>query len=273
MRKIRRRRTGEPAQPTPAPAPAPPPPPPPRTAEELVGGRSGIGAAMWALTRRKLRELEGTKWVANEARRQLRELKGRRWEKATEKTRVKEAERRARKEMAREAEERARKSLADRIEKETGKRYAESTLRKHAAAGTTPGTADGDKMVRQAAIDNAGSIDKFARSRGMTHSAVVRWRDHGGDLPEQYPDSLLLLVDFIATLLSKGARYKEDQLWSVEIVVTGDDVALVLEAERTGDYSQVIPLIADLAAEQFPWTGVADREFLVTEIVAITILR
>ncbi|MCT7372118.1 hypothetical protein [Mycolicibacterium llatzerense] len=217
--------------------------------------------------------MEGTKWVANEARRQLRELKGRRWEKATEKARVQEAEKRARKEMAKAAEERARKALADRIEKETGKRYAESTLRRHARAGTLPGGIDADKMVRQAAIDNAGSIDKFGLAHGMTHSAVVRWREQGGDLPEQYPDSLLLLVDFIATLLSKGARYKEDQLWSVEIMVTGDDVALVLEAERTGDYSRVIPLIADLASEQFPWTGAADREFLVTEIVAITILR
>lgn len=271
MRKIRRRRSGEPAPPPPA--PAPPPPPPPQTAEDLVGGRSGIGAAIWGLTRRKLRELEGTKWVANEARRQLRELKGRRWEKATEKARFKEAEKRARKEMAKEAQQRARSEMAKRIEKETGKRYAESTLRKHAAAGTTPGSLDGEKMARQAAIDNAGSIDKFAVAHGMTRSAVVRWRDHGGALPEQYPDSLLLLVDFIATLLSKGARYKEDQLWSVEIVVTGDAVALVLEAERTGDYSQVIPIIADLAAEQFPWTGAADREFLVTEIVAITILR
>jgi hypothetical protein len=243
MRKIRRRRSGEPAPET-TPAAAPPPPPPPRTAEELVGGRSGLGASLWALTRRKVRE-----------------LRGRRWEGATERQRFREAERRA------------RETLSSRIEKETGKRYAARTLRRHISDGTTPGTLDGDKMVRQAAIDNAGSIDKFARSRGMTHSAVVRWREQGGDLPEQYVESLLLVVDFIATLFSKGERYKEDQLWSVEVIVTGEDVARVLEAERTGDYETLLELVARVAVEQFPWVGAAQREFLVTEIVAVTIVR
>lgn len=243
MRKIRRRRSGEPV-PEPPPAAAPPPPPPPRTAVELVGGRSGLGAALWALTRRKARE-----------------IRGRRWEGATERQRFREAERRA------------RATLNARIEKETGKRYSDRTLRKHIAAGTTPGTVDGDKMVRQAAIDNAGSIDKFARSRGMTHAAVVRWREQGGDLPEQYPDSLLLIIDFIATLISKGERYKENQLWSVEIVVSGEDVARVLEAQRTGNYEDLLATVARVGVEQFPWVGAADRQFEVTEIVSVSVLK
>ncbi len=242
MRKIRRRRSGEPAPQT---APVPPPaPPPPRAAAELVGGRSGLGAALWALTRRKVQE-----------------LRGRRWEGATERQRFREAERRA------------RATLNARIEKETGKRYSARTLRKHIAAGTTPGTVDGEKMVRQAAIDNAGSIDKFARSRGMTHAAVVRWREQGGDLPEQYPDSLLLIIDFIATLVSKGERYKENQLWSIEVVVSGEDLARILEAQRTGSYGDLLATVARVGVEQFPWVGAAQREFEVTEIVSVSILQ
>lgn len=242
MRKIRRRRPGE--EPPAEPAPPPAPPPVPRTAEELSGGRRGTAAGMWGLARRKLHE-----------------LRGRRWERATDRQRVAEAERRAREEMA------------ARIEAETGRRPSDRTLRRHRADGTVPRGVDADKMTRQAAIDNAGSIVKFGRARGMSRGAVVRWRDQGGDLPEELPESLRFFVAIVATLFSKGERYKKNAVWTVEVVVEGADVVRVSEAARTGDYSDMRDLIGDLAADHFPWVGPAERSFEVSEVLEISISR
>lgn len=267
MRKIRLRRAEE----QPAAPPPPPTPPPPRTARELVGGRGGLAAAVWGLSRRKLRELQATKFESDTVRRKLRELKGRRWERASEQARVREAEKRARAEVSKEAQRRAHAELARRIEKETGHRYSERTLRKHIRAGDAPPTVDVERMERQAAIDNAGSIDRFARSQGMSHGAVVWWRDHGGDLPEQLPDSLLIYAVFVATLISGGNRYKDDGIWQVDMTVTGEYVAAVLAAARSGDYQGLLGYMAAAGAEQFPWVGEADRSFEVTEILEISI--
>jgi hypothetical protein len=240
MRKIRQRR-GEPEPPPGPPAPPPEPPAPARAAEDLTGGRRGAAAGMWGLARRKLRE-----------------LRGRRWEAATERQRRAEADRRAREELAR------------RIERQTGRRPSERTLRRHAAAGTVPRGVDEQKLARQAAIDDAGGINKFARRHGMTRGAVTRWRDRGGVLPE-LPESLRFFVVFVATLISKGERYKTDQVWQTEIIVDGAAVARVVEAARTGDFSVVSRLVGDLAVDQFPWVGAADREFEVSEIVEIAV--
>lgn len=240
MRKIRRRRPGE--EP-PAESPPPPAPPPvPRTAEDISGGRRGAAAGIWGLARRKLHA-----------------LRGRRWERATDRQRVAEAERRAREDLAR------------RIERETGRRPSERTLRRHVAAGTVPRGVDADKMTRQAAIDNAGSITKFAHARGMSRGAVVRWRDQGGDLPEELPESLRFFVAIVATLFSRGERYKTNAVWTVDILVEGTNVARVAEASRTGDYSDVRDLVGELAADQFPWVGPADRSFEVSEVLEISI--
>lgn len=243
MRKIRRRSDQEPIPAAAAP-PVAPPPPPRRTAAELTDGRRGAAAGMWALARRKLRE-----------------LRGRRWEGATER------------ERHREAEKRAREELASRIEAETGKRPSDRTLRRHAAAGTVPRGMDPAKTQRQAAIDNAGSIAKFARMQGMTEYAVKRWRDEGGELPERIPESLRFHVVIVATLFSRGERYKIDTVWVTEIVVDGDAVARVAEAAHTGDYGPVIDLVGELAADQFPWVGPAERVFEVSEVVEISIAK
>ncbi|MGD9622193.1 MAG: hypothetical protein AB7G47_19395 [Mycolicibacterium sp.] len=253
MRKIRRRSSAEePSPPPPAPPPpAPPAPPARRTAAELVDGRQGVAAGLWGLAQRKLRD-----------------LRGRRWEAATERQRITEAHR-----QDREARKQAREELAKRIEKETGWRPSERTLRRHAAAGTVPRGVDGDKMVRQAAIDNAGGIARFARSRGMTDYAARKWRDQGGELPEQIPESLRFFVTLVATLVSKGNRYKQDQVWTTEIVVDGSAVARVAEAARSGEFSAVNDLVGQLAADQFPWVGAADRSFEVAEVVEISIVK
>ncbi|GAT07644.1 uncharacterized protein RMCN_0777 [Mycolicibacterium novocastrense] len=193
------------------------------------------------------------------ARRKLRELRGRRWEAATERQRRREADRRAREELAR------------RIERQTGRRPSERTLRRHAAAGTVPRGVDAEKLGRQAAIDAAGGIAKFARQQGMSERAVVRWRERGGPLPEVVPESLRFFVAMVATLISKGERYKTDQLWATEITVDGVSVARVVEAAQSGDFSGVRTLVGELAADQFPWVGAAERHFEVSEIIEISV--
>lgn len=240
MRLIRRRTDNDPG---PA-RPAPPPEPPPRTAEGISGGRRGADASMWGLARRKLRD-----------------LRGKRWETATNYQREQEAKRQAREELAR------------RIERQTGWRPSDRTLRRHVAAGTAPRGVDAGKLERQAAIDNAGSIAAFARMRGISEYSVKRWRDQGGDLPEHLPDSLRFHVAMVATLYSKGQRYKSDEVWSTEISVDGNSVVRVAEAARTGDYVGVHDLVGQLAAEQFPWVGSADRTFEVTDVLEISVVK
>lgn len=273
MRMARRRTSGPQA---PAPPPPPPRPSPParqaRSTDELVDGRTGVGAALWGLARRKLRDLQNTKWEADMVRRQLRELKGRRWDRASEQARLREAEKRAREELAKEVDKRAREELANRIEKETGRRPAESTLRRHQSAGTAPRGVDAGKLARQAAIDNDGSIAKFARRHGISTYAVRRWRDEGGDLPERpEPESLDFSVAIQATLYSNGERYKHDTIWHVDVTVDGDAVARIAEASRTGDYDDVADLIGALAADQFPWVGEAERVFEVSDVIDISV--
>lgn len=271
---IRRRTSAPQAPPPPVPPPRPSPPPArqARSTDDLVDGRTGVGAALWGLARRKLRELQGTKWEADMARRKLRELKGRRWERASEQARVREAEKRAREELAKEADKRAREELANRIEKETGRRPAESTLRHHKTAGTTPRGVDPGKLARQAAIDNDGSIAKFARRHGISTYAVKRWRDEGGDLPERpVPESLDFSVAIVATLYSNGERYKHDTIWHVDVTIDGDAVARIAEASRTGNYDDVADLVGALAADQYPWVGEADRIFEVSEVIDISV--
>lgn len=269
-----RRRTSAPPAPPP---PQPPPRPAPqarqaRSAGELVDGRTGVGAALWGLARRKVRELQGTKWEADMVRRKMRELKGRRWERASEQARVREAEKRARAEMAKEVDRRAREELATRIEKETGRRPAESTLRHHKSAGTAPHGVDADKLARQAAIDNDGSIAKFARRHGISTYAVKRWRDEGGDLPERpEPERLDFSVAIVATLYSNQERYKHDTIWHVDVTVDGDAVARIAEASRTGNYDDVADLVGALAADQYPWVGEAERVFEVSEVIDISV--
>jgi hypothetical protein len=238
----------------------------------LVDGRTGVGAALWGLVRRKLRELQATKWEADMVGRKLRELSGRRWDRASEQARIAEAQKRARTALAKEADKRAVEELANRIEKETGRRPAESTLRRHKSAGSAPRDVDADKLARQAAIDNDGSIARFARRHGISAYAVKRWRDEGGDLPERpEPESLDFSVAFVATLYSNGQRYKHDTIWHVDLTVDGDAVARIAQASRTGSYDDVIDLLAMLAAEQFPWVGEADRVFEISDIIDISV--
>jgi hypothetical protein len=243
-----------------------------RTTGELVDGRTGVGAALWGLGRRKLRELQATKWEADIVSRKLRELSGRRWGRASEQARHREAQKRARAALVKEADRRALQELAHRIEKETGRRPAVSTLRRHNAAGTAPRGVDADKLARQAAIDNGGSITKFARRHGISTYAVKRWRDEGGDLPQRLePESLDFSVAIVATLYSNGQRYKHDTIWHVDVTADGDAVARIAEASRTSDYDDVADLIAVLAADQFPWVGQADRVFEISDVIDINI--
>ncbi|MGH3580880.1 MAG: hypothetical protein ACRDUB_04795, partial [Mycobacterium sp.] len=102
--------------------------------------------------------------------RKLRELTGRRWAGRSEVQRRAEATRRGARDMAR------------RIERETGRRPAESTIRRNAARGTAPKGIDAARADRNAAIDRAGGVRAFAERAGISARAASRWRDSGGTL-------------------------------------------------------------------------------------------
>ncbi|SDC05796.1 hypothetical protein SAMN04488581_0011 [Mycolicibacterium neoaurum] len=131
----------------------------------------------------------------NLADRKLRELTGHRW------ARVSEAQRRA------EATRRGARGMARRIERETGRRPAESTIRRHAAQGTAPKGIDQARADRQAAIDRAGSLNPFAARAGISARAAGRWRDAGGTLAPS-AGAAVIVVEFtvVGDLFHAGKR-------------------------------------------------------------------
>jgi hypothetical protein len=126
-------------------APRPTPPPPKTT--PAGPPRTGFKAALRALRERKLGELLDTA----------------KWRKRPQAEREAEAKARADREMAR------------RIERQTGKKPAESTIRRNAAKNTAPRGADQERLDRQAIIDRAGGVKTFASQAKVSESTVRRW--------------------------------------------------------------------------------------------------
>lgn len=120
--------------------------PPPKTPEPAAP-RTGFKAALRALRERKLGDLLDTA----------------KWRKRTEAEREAEAKARADREMAR------------RIERQTGRKPAESTIRRNAAKDTAPRGADQERLDRQAIIDRAGGVKTFASQAKVSESTVRRW--------------------------------------------------------------------------------------------------
>lgn len=126
-------------------APGPTPPPPKTT--PTGPPRTGFKAALRALRERKLGDLLDTaKW-------------------------------RKRPQAEREAEARARadREMARRIERQTGRKPAESTIRRNAAKDTAPRGVDQERLDRQAIIDRAGGVKAFASQAQVSESTVRRW--------------------------------------------------------------------------------------------------
>lgn len=125
---------------------SPRPTPPPKTTS-AAPPRTGFKAALRALRERKLGELLDTA----------------KWRKRPQAEREAEAKARADREMAR------------RIERQTGRKPAESTIRRNAAKDTAPRGADQERLDRQAIIDRAGGVKAFASQAQVSESTVRRW--------------------------------------------------------------------------------------------------
>lgn len=258
----RRDRRGASASPPP-PAPAkgaaraatPPPPqsatPPPAT---------GFGASLRNIVARKLRELTGA-----------------RWEGASERDKNREATRRGVNEMAR------------RIERETGKRPAESTIRRNASRNATPRGVDQERLDRQGRIDEAGGFKRFAERAGISQRQAVRWRDTGGPLAPfvTYVSGILrVMFDVTCNIFHVGARGRitpeynrrldnnTDPLYGTPLQIDEPDAARLAEAHAMGDTEEVMNILGDYLAMKVAamWPGRPGRTVNVTVVHDILLL-
>lgn len=126
---------------------APRPAPPPQKSTSAGPPRTGFKAALRALRERKLGELLDTA----------------KWRKRPQAEREAEAKARADREMAR------------RIERQTGRKPAESTIRRNASKDTAPRGVDQERLDRQAIIDRAGGVKAFAAQAQVSESTARRW--------------------------------------------------------------------------------------------------
>lgn len=197
---------------------------------------AGFGAAFQALVDRKLREL-GPNW-------QQRSYRARRAE----------------------AIRRATHDMAGRVERQSGRRPAESTLRRNARTNRAPRGVDPGWLDRQARIDEAGGVKALAQMLGVSQYAVRRWRDDGRPL---VPGALIITADVEGVLIVNGEEYPRSLTVSVVIYPpAADDVRV---ANALGNMDRIAELLGPEIAEQVDWAGDADREYTVTEIVDISL--
>lgn len=197
----------------------------------------GFRAAFQALTGRKLRELGG-RWQ----QRPLREQQA-------------------------EAARRATTEMANRVERQTGRRPADSTIRRSARTNRTPRGLDTSVSNRQTRIDAAGGVKALSQLLGVSQYAVRRWRDHGRPL---VPGALTIVADVEGVLVVNGEEYPRTMSVTIDIYPpAADDVRI---AYALGDLDFIAELLGPEIAEQVDWAGEADREFTVTEITDITLL-
>lgn len=197
---------------------------------------AGFGAAFQALADRKLRELGGT------------------WQQRSSRARRAEAVRRATHDMA------------GRVERQSGRRPAESTLRRNARTNRAPRGVDPEWLDRQARIDEAGGVKVLAQLLGVSQYAVRRWRDDGRPL---VPGALIITADVEGVLIVNGEEYPRSLTVSVTIYPpAADDVRV---ANALGDMDRIAELLGPEIAAQVDWAGDADREYTVTEIVDISL--
>ncbi|WP_133053042.1 hypothetical protein [Mycolicibacterium insubricum] len=207
------------------------PPPAPRREVSTEPAPRGFAGAVRALVGRKYRE-----------------LRGRRWEAASER------ERRA------EAEKRARADMAHRIAEETARSMSAGTVQRHARAGTVPAGVDLDRIERQAEIDAAGGIRQLAATRGVSEYRVRKWREAGGELPEEPPRAMLITGTVGGTLWSNGKQYP-DRVVRVDLRLDAEDASPVRQAVRMGDTAALMEELDRHITDQVDWSGVGDRRF------------
>ena len=225
--------------------------PPPRTAAPASrrGPVRGFAAAFRDLVDRKLRELTGQRWAG-----------------------LSEAQRRA------EATRRGARDMARRIERETGRRPAESTIRRHAARGTAPQGVDQARADRQAAIDRAGGLKPFAARAGVSARAASRWRDAGGTLPP--PGGVtVIVVEFtvVGDLFHAGKRGQitpdYDRQIAGQLHLDDEDASVFVTAYATDDTEALRDLLSEhITVQVLPeWGGRPGRTMTVKVIETLRI--
>lgn len=209
----------------------------------------GFAAAFRDLVDRKLRELTGQRWAG-----------------------LSEAQRRA------EAARRGARDMARRIERETGRRPAESTIRRHAARGTAPKGVDQARAERQAAIDRAGGLKPFAARAGISQRAAGRWRDAGGTLAPP-AGVTVIVVEFtvIGDLFHAGKRGQitpdYDRQLTGQLHLSGEDAEVFVTAYAIEDTETQRDLLSDqITVQVLPdWGGRPGRTMTVKVIEDIRI--
>ena len=249
MRKIRLGGSAPPSGPNPATPASVAPQPSTAAPASPQGPVRGFAAAFRDLVDRKLRELTGQRWAG-----------------------LSEAQRRA------EATRRGARDMARRIERETGRRPAESTLRRHAARGTAPQGVDQARADRQAAIDRAGGLKPFAARAGVSARAASRWRDAGGTLPT--PGGVtVIVVEFtvIGDLFHAGKRGQitpdYDRQIAGQLHLDGEDAAVFVTAYATDDTDAQRDLLSEhITVQVLPdWGGRPGRTMTVKVIETLRI--
>lgn len=205
--------------------------------------------------------------------RKLQELKGRRWFDTTGKEKPKEAAKRAR-ERQKEALKRAVAEMGKRIEQQTGKRPADSTIRKHAAKNTTPKGIDYARLNRQAAIDRAGGFKPFATQMQVSEGVARRWRDRGGDLGRGTgPGSMTITIDVYGNLRGRskkkpGKISEVKRRMQVSITFTATSAQIFRAALANNDIDVMSEMIGpQVALEYLP----EDTTYTVTSITHIEV--
>jgi len=188
------------------------------------------------------------------ASRKLRELRGQRWQGASPRARKAEAARRAASEVAR------------RVERQTGVRPKESTIRRAARDDRTPRGADQARLDRQARIDAAGGVKKFAQKTGVSARKAASWRDKGKAM---LLGGVQVITEVEGTLWVNGENYGR----SVSAVLHVDPPASddLYAAYAADDLEAVAEMLGPLITEQVEWTGDAERSYEVETINAIAI--
>lgn len=260
----RRRDQGPAAGTTPTPPPAKgapptatPPPPPPSAAPQPA---TGFGSSFRNIVARKLRELTGA-----------------RWEGVSDRDKSREATRRGINEMAR------------RIERQTGKRPADSTIRRNASRNVTPRGVDQERLDRQARIDQAGGFKAFAARAGITQRQAVRWRDTGGPLAPfvTYVSGILrIMFDVTCNIFHVGPRGRTtpeygrrldnntDPLYGAPLEIDEPDAATLAEAYAMGDTEQMMNILGSYLEMKVVsmWPGRPGRSVDVTTLHNILLL-
>lgn len=209
----------------------------------------GFAAAFGDLVDRKLRELTGQRWAGRS-----------------------EAQRRA------EATRRGARDMARRIERETGRRPAESTIRRNASRGTAPKGVDQARADRHAAIDRAGGVKAFAERAGISTRAASRWRDSGGTLAPP-AGVAVIVVEFtvVGDIFHTGNRGQVtpdyDRRISAAVQLDGQDAAAFITAYATEDVDTQRDLLGEhITVQLLPdWGGRPGRTITVKIIETIRI--